>query len=322
MYELIRANKIKSVILVVLIGSLLLLLGFTLGEYFFPGGGIFGLGAATILWATMSSVTYFSGDRVLLAASRAKPLQKHQNPRLFNVVEEMSIAAGLPMPKIYVIHDSAPNAFAAGRSPEKATIAVTTGLLEKLNRDELQGVIAHEMSHIKNRDVLFMTMIGVMVGVIVLMCDAYFRHLFIFGSRSRRDREEREGQPLIALLALVLAILAPIIARLMYLAISRRREYLADACAVELTRYPEGLASALEKIANDKEVLEVANRATAPMYIVNPIKSWEARARRFTSTHPPIEERIRILRTMVFGFTLDDYNRAYRQISGKNLLKK
>ncbi|NOZ20085.1 MAG: M48 family metallopeptidase, partial [Planctomycetes bacterium] len=240
---------------------------------------------------------------------------------LVNVVEEMAIASGLPVPKIYLIEDSAPNAFATGRTPETACVAITRGLLDKLNRDELQGVMAHEMSHIQNRDILFMTLAGIMLGVIVLLADFYLRHIWWTGGR-RRSRSGRGGggaQAIMIVVAILLAILAPIMARLLYFAVSRKREYLADASAAELTRYPEGLASALEKIAGDKEVLEVANRATAPMYIVNPIKPFEERARRFsglTSTHPPLKDRVAVLRSMAGGYSLAEYQSAWQQTTG------
>jgi len=320
MFEQIRANKIKSGLILGGMALLLVSVGYAAGEYLAPGGGVVGLIGAGVLWAVMAATSYFAGDRMLLGMSHARPITKTEDQRLLNVVEEMCIASGLPMPKVYVIDDSAPNAFATGRKPEKASIAVTSGLLSKLSRDELQGVVAHEMSHIKNRDVLFMMIAGIMLGVIVLICDFYIRRMFWFGTPRRRGRGRGGGQGVLMLVAILLAVVAPLIARLMYLAISRRREYLADASAAALTRYPEGLASALEKIANDQEVLEAANRATAPMYIVNPIKAWEKRARSLTSTHPPIHERIRILRSMGHSFALADYERAYCSTTGKKRL--
>jgi heat shock protein HtpX len=203
------------------------------------------------------------------------------------------------MPAIYVIDDSAPNAFATGRDPEHASVAITTGLMEKLSRDELQGVMAHELSHVGNRDILFATMVGIMVGSIVLIADFFLRS-FIWGGGRRRSRDSRGGGggAILVLIALLFAILAPLFAKLLQLAVSRQREYLADASAVKLTRYPEGLASALEKIARDREVLEVANRATQHLYIVNPIKPFEKRAKSLFSTHPPLEERVARLRSM------------------------
>lgn len=268
-----------------------------------------GLGIAGALTAVLSLVAYFAGDRVVLGVSGARRLQKHMDPQLFNVVEEVAIAAGIPPPSIYVIDDTALNAFATGRKPETASVAVTRGLRQKLSRDQLQGVIAHEISHIRNRDTLYLTMVGVMVGVVAMLCDAFLRRTF-WGPPGRRalarsgrhySGGSRSGggvQVVFILLALLLAILAPVFARLLQMAVSRQREYLADSSAAELTRYPEGLAQALEAIASDTEILEVANRATQHLYIVNPIRPFEARASALLSTHPPVEERVRRLRSM------------------------
>jgi heat shock protein HtpX len=230
--------------------------------------------------------------------SRAKRIEKKDAPQLFNVVEELSIAAGLPMPAVYVIDDTAPNAFATGRDPEHSSVAITTGLMQKLNRDELQGVMAHELSHVGNRDILFATMVGILVGSIALLSDFFLRSLWLGGGRRRKKSGGGQADAIIMVIGLVFAILAPVFAKLLQLAVSRQREYLADATAAKITRYPEGLASALEKIAGDKEVLEVANRATQHLYIVNPIKPFEKRAKGLLSTHPPIEERVARLRAM------------------------
>jgi heat shock protein HtpX len=212
-----------------------------------------------------------------------------------------------------VIEDSAPNAFATGRDPEHASVAVTTGLLEKLNREELQGVIAHELSHVGNLDIRFALLVGVLVGSVALIADMFLRHAFWFGGGRRgRDREGGgAGQGLLFVLALVLAVIAPLIARLVQMAVSREREYLADASGVELTRNPVGLESALAKIAGDHEVLEVANRSTQHMYIVNPIKKFEERAQGLFSTHPPIRERINRLRSLRGAPPLDEVTGAY-----------
>ncbi len=236
---------------------------------------------------------------MVLAASRAKEITHDDAPLLYNVVEEMTIAAGLPMPKVYIIDDSAPNAFATGRDPEHASVAVTSGLLKKLDRDELQGVIAHEMAHVGNFDIRYAMLVGVLVGTTVLISDFFLRGLWFGGGRGRGGG----GLPQVIMLivAIALAILAPLFARLLQLSISRQREYLADATAVQLTRNPKGLADALQKISGDREVLEAANRATAHLYIVNPIKKFEKRAKGLFSTHPPIEERIEILRQMETG---------------------
>ena len=323
MYEQIRANQIKSSLLIAGMATLMVLLGFAIGEASGSGGGVVGVGIALIIWFIMVAVSTFGGSSMMLAMSQAKPIEKADHPQLFNVVEEMSVASGLPMPKVYIIEDSAPNAFATGRSPETAAVAITRGLLDKLSRDELQGVMAHEMSHVRNRDIKFMTIAGIMLGVVVLLADFYLRHLWWTGGRRRRSRSDQGqggAQAIMLVIAIVLAILAPILARLLYFAISRKREYLADASAAELTRYPEGLASALEKIAGDKDVLEVANRATAPMYIVNPIKPTEERARRFSglaATHPPLQERVKILRSMGGAFSLGEYQSAWQKATGK-----
>jgi heat shock protein HtpX len=203
------------------------------------------------------------------------------------------------MPAVYVIDDTAPNAFATGRDPAHASVAITTGLMQKLSRDELQGVMAHELSHVGNRDILYATMVGILVGSIAMMSDFFLRSFFWGGGRRRRSDGEGGVAGLVLLVvAIALAVLAPICAKLLQLAVSRQREYLADASAAKLTRYPEGLASALEKISGDREVLEVANRATQHLYIVNPIKPFEKRASSLFSTHPPIMDRIARLRAM------------------------
>jgi heat shock protein HtpX len=241
---------------------------------------------------------------MVLAASRAKEITHEDAPVLFNVVEEMTIAAGLPMPKVYIIEDSAPNAFATGRDPEHASVAVTSGLLEKLDRDELQGVIAHEMSHVGNFDIRYAMLVGVLVGTTVLISDFFLRGLWFSGGARGGGRGGGGGGPIqlvMIVVAILLAILAPLFARLLQLSISRQREYLADATAVQLTRNPKGLADALQKISGDREVLEAANRATAHLYIVNPVKRFEKRAKGLFSTHPPIEDRIEILRSMETG---------------------
>jgi heat shock protein HtpX len=232
----------------------------------------------------------------VLAASQAHEVGEADAPQLINVVRELAIAADVPMPRVYVIDDSAPNAFATGRDPRHASVAVTTGLLEKLDRLELEGVIAHEMSHIKNFDTRLATVTTVLVGLVVLMSDWFQRSMF-WGRRRGREEGDR-GNGIIVLIGLALAVLSPLFAQLLRLAISRNREYLADASAAMLTRYPEGLASALEKISADPEPLEVANKATAHMYIINPLREWGGWANSLFSTHPPVEERVRRLRTV------------------------
>jgi len=305
----------------VLMVVVLLLLGYIIGLGFFgPKGGFFGLMIATAVWLVLALVSFSSGDQILLAASKAKPVTHDVHPQLFNVVEEMKIAAGLPaMPKVYIINDPAPNAFATGRSPKTASVAVTAGLLGRLNRDELQGVIAHETSHIVHRDILYVTLAGIMLGAIVLLSQVFLRGMFyssMMGSRRRYSGGGKGGgqaQIVMLIIAIVAAILAPILAYLLYFALSRKREYLADAGAVRLTRYPEGLASALEKIANDPSPqIAAANKVTAPMYITNPFKrKGQRKLSDLTSTHPPISERIRILRNITQGASFKNYSDAY-----------
>jgi heat shock protein HtpX len=214
------------------------------------------------------------------------------------VVQEMALAAGVPMPKVYVIEDSAPNAFATGRDPNHASVAITSGLLQKLDREELQGVLGHELSHVRNFDIRFGLLVAVLVGSIALLADMFLRFTWFGGGRSRNDRNGGGAAAIVFVLAIVLAILAPIFARLVQLAVSRQREYLADASSVELTRNPHGIERALAKIAADQDVLEVANRATAHLYFTNPIKKFEARASSIFSTHPPIVDRINRLRQL------------------------
>jgi heat shock protein HtpX len=325
MWELIRANKRNSIVLMAIMAAVLLLLGFVIGLGFFGAeGGFFGLMIATVIWIVLTLISFSSGDQILLASSKAKLVTHDVHPQLFNIVEEMKIAAGLPaMPKIYIINDPAPNAFATGRKPETASVAVTAGLLARLNRDELQGVIAHEISHILHRDILFVTLAGIMLGSIVLLSQVFLRGMFyssMMGSRRRYSSGGKGGgqaQIVMLVIAIVAAILAPIMAYLLYFALSRRREYLADAGGARLTRYPEGLASALEKIANDPSPqLAAANKVTAPMYIANPFKKKKQRKLSdLTSTHPPISERIRILRNMTHGASFKDYSNAFANVT-------
>ncbi len=296
----IATNRRNTYLLVALISLLLLALGAALGLFWnSPGSGI---GIAILAAFFLGTFSYYQGDQLILRYSHARQIAKHDNPQLFNVVEEMAIAAGLPLPQIYLIEDEAPNAFATGRDPEHASLAITTGLLKKLNRDQLQGVMAHELSHVQDRDILYTMMVGVLAGSIVLLSDYVTRYLFWTGGgslRRRGNRERSQANALLMALGLVLIILAPLIARLVQLAVSRQREYLADASAAKLTRYPEGLASALELIANDSHELRVANRATAHLYVVNPFRNRKLAERNSVfDTHPPLKERIRRLREL------------------------
>jgi len=306
-----------------LMAAALLLLGYIIGIAFAgPNGGWFGLIIAAAIWIILTLISFSGGDQILLASSKAKQITHDVHPQLFNIVEEMSIASGLPMPKVYIINDPAPNAFATGRTPQTASVAVTAGLLGRLNRDELQGVIAHEMSHILHRDILFVTMAGIMLGSIVLLSQVFLRGMFyssMTGSRRRCSVGGRGGgqaQLIMLVIAIAAAILAPIMAHLLYFALSRRREYLADAGGARLTRYPEGLASALEKIANDPAPqLASANKVTAPMYIVNPFKKKGMKLSDLSSTHPPISQRVKILRSMTHGASFKDYSNAYSNLT-------
>lgn len=265
--------------------------GFGYGEI----GGLGIVGFALIAAGIMNIISYYYSDKIVLGVSGAKPLNHDGNKEIYHLVENLGIAAGLPTPKIYLIDDSAPNAFATGRDPKHAAIALTSGIVAKLNKQELEGVIAHELSHVGNRDTLLMAVVAVLVGTVALLSDFFLRSMWFGGDR---DREDKNG--LFVILAIVVAILAPIVAILIQLAISRRREFLADASAILLTRYPRGLENALLKISSDKEPLEVANRGTAHMYIINPLKGSQAVGflAGLFNTHPPIASRIKALQEM------------------------
>lgn len=300
-------------------GVLLLLVGYSLGLAFFDSGTA-GLVIALVVWAIMNLVAFFQGDSILLSISGARKISRDDHPRLYNVVEEMSIASGLAkVPDIYIIDDPALNAFATGRDPNHAAVAITSGLLQKLNRDELQGVIGHEIAHINNRDIRLMAISAVLLGTIVILAWYASRFLFYGGAMRGRRSSSRGGgggggaQLIILAVGIILMILAPIFAQLLYFAVSRKREYLADASSALYTRYPEGLASALEKLAASSIGVKTANKATAPMYIVNPFRRKDMSLSDLTSTHPPIAERVRILRSMG-GASYAEYERAYRQI--------
>jgi len=308
---------------------ILLFLGFFIGLAI--GSWVAGLIIALLVWGIMTLIAFFQGDSIILSMAHAKKITPADNQRLFDVVEEMKIASALEkMPDVYIIDDPALNAFATGRDPNHSAIAITSGLLQILNRDELQGVIGHEISHIKNRDVRLMSLLTVLLGTIVIL--AWYAWMFAFlgaanrsgGSSSRNKRGSGGGgnggiQIFVALIAILLAILAPIFAQLIYFAVSRKREYLADASSALYTRYPEGLASALEKLSRSETPLKSANKATAPMYIINPFKKKGMSLSDLTSTHPPTAERIRILRSMAGG-SYADYEKAYEQSKGKGLI--
>ncbi len=283
--------------------------------YINPGGSI-GAGVAVAIWLIMALVALVGGDSVLLHTAGAYRIEKENAPRLWNVVEEMTIASSLgAMPRVYIIEDDAPNAFAVGRNPEKAAVAVTSGLLKRLTRDELQGVIAHEVGHIRNLDVRFMTLAAVMVGSIVLLSEVFMHYLWFGGGRRSSSRKGGgQAQIILLVVGILAAILAPVVARMLYFACSRRREYLADASAAQFTRFPDGLASALQTISAQPLAEKKVSRTMAPLYIINPLQSRAAVG--LFSTHPPTHERVKILRSMGGRAGFNDYEEAYRKVHG------
>jgi heat shock protein HtpX len=289
-YEQIRSNKRRTVFLIFTFAVLVVLLGWVLGvEFDNPNLGII---IATIVATIMTLVGYFRGDKVALQSAGAKKVDKSEVPDLVRMVENLSITAGVPTPDVYVINDPSPNAFATGRDPEHSAVAVTTGLMRLLEKNEIEGVIAHELSHIKNYDIRVMTLVVVLVGVVMMLAD-WLTHSFFWGDN------DRPNNAWFAILGIVLAIFSPIAAQLIKLAVSRSREYMADASAVLLTRYPEGLAGALEKIAKHDKPLKNANHATAHLFLANPFDPHvKKRFERMVSTHPPIEDRIERIRQM------------------------
>ena len=296
-HTLIARNKRNSVFLMAGFFVFFVAMGLLIGAVWGGGDMTFSVIVAAVAAGVafiMMLFSYYGGASAVLGIARAKEIVKSDDPQLFTVVEELAIAAGTPMPKVYLIDEDAPNAFATGRNPERASVAITRGLMEKLDRDELQGVMAHELSHVRNYDIRMAMLMAVMVGAMVLLCDVFLRSMWWGGGRRRRGSREGGGalQIILLVVGLLLAILAPLLARMIQMAMSRQREYLADASAVELTRNPEGLAGALAKISGDPEVLEVANRATAHMYIVHPIKQFEKRASGMFDSHPPTRERV------------------------------
>lgn len=295
-YSQINANKFKTWLIVALFVIFITTVVYIYGKSL--GDGLFFAGIALIISGIISFSSYYYSDKAILAMSNAQRIQKKDNPELFRIVENLCIGEGVPMPKIYIINDSAPNAFATGRDPKHAVVSVTTGILDKLNKSELEGVIAHELSHIKNFDIRLMSIVVILVGFVALLANFFMRSLWFGGERRGKDQNRMQG--IFLIIGLVLAILSPIIATLIQLAISRKREFLADASGVLLTRYPEGLASALQKIGKDKEPLRAANNATAHLYIVNPFKGKDINnwLSGLFNTHPPIEERVKILRSM------------------------
>jgi heat shock protein HtpX len=295
MYDAQAQNRWRTVLLIAAFTLIVVAVAFVFGDIF---GGSTGAGVAFIPLAVAFSAgsslfSYFAGDKLVLAQSRAREVPEGEEKVLRDVVETLALGLGIPAPKVYVIEDPAPNAFATGRDPKHASVAVTRGLLDTMDRSELEGVIAHELSHVGNRDIRVMLLVTVLVGTVALLSDWLLRSMW-WGGRSR-DRDRNSGGGILLIVGLVLAILTPVIATLIQLAVSRQREYLADASGAFLTRYPEGLANALRKIAADQHVLTVANKATASLYIANPLKDHPFQFDQLFDTHPPIEERIKRL---------------------------
>jgi heat shock protein HtpX len=299
-FQEVASNKFRSVILMAVFIAMIAVLGAAFGFYY--GSIWFGVALACVAAMFYSLIMWFSGDSMILSMSGAKPVSREQNPHLYHTVEGIAIAAGLPTPKAYIINDTALNAFATGRDPKHASICFTSGILNKLSREELEGVIAHEMSHVGNFDIRFMMLTVVLVGVVTLMSDFLLRS-FLWGGKSNEKRDAGQLGIILILVGLVLAILSPIIAQLVKLAISRKREFAADANAAILTRYPKGLANALRKISSDPDPLvDTANKATASLYISSPFrrtgKGSGGALANLWSTHPPISERIKRLEEM------------------------
>jgi heat shock protein HtpX len=298
LYEQIAANKRKTFLLIFGFVVFLFLVGAAFN--FLLKGGIAGIAIIAVIVIVSSVVSYFNSDKVALAISHAKPADPQQYARLYNLVEGLCIASGLPMPRLYIIEDDAPNAFSTGRNPKHAAVAVTTGLLAKMNRVELEGVLAHELSHIRNYDILVMTLTVTMVGMIALLSDFFLRFMFFGGER--RDDSNNPLGAIFAIFGFMLLIFAPIIAYIMQFAVSRRREYLADASGAQLTRYPPGLISALEKLKADTTSIHSASKATAHLWIEEPLdketKKGPGRLNHLFDTHPPLDDRIRALQAM------------------------
>ena len=295
-YEQVDRNKRKSALIIAFFVAFIALVAWVLGEA--SGYGLSWVGLALIFSCLVSFFSYYNSDKIILAISKARPASRKKDFKFYTVTENLCLATRLPLPKLYVIDDSAPNAFATGRDPGHAVVCATTGLIDKLDRTELEGVIAHELSHIKNYDIRVMSLVTVLVGLVTLLADWFLRATY-WGRG--RDNDRNQVKVVIFVVGVVLALLSPLIANLIKLAVSRRRELLADASAVKITRFPQGLARALEKISHDREPLEAANKATAHLYIANPLKNRHDSIGWFAglfNTHPPVSERIRALRQM------------------------
>ncbi len=297
MYNQIDSNKRKTVILIALFTAVLIFIGWTVGQT--TGAGYSPIFIAAIVSFFMSIGGYFYGDKLALSTSGAKgPLVSTENPYVYRMVENLSITAGVPMPKVYIINDPAINAFATGRNPQHASVAITTGAIEKLENEELEGVIAHELSHIKNYDILVMTIVIILVGLAALLSDWFIRIRFWGGSKNDSNNGGNQLQTVLMIVGVILLILSPIIGELIKLAVSRKREFLADASGALLTRYPDGLANALEKISQENRPTQKATNATAHLYFSNPFSGGKHAFAKLFATHPPIEERIAALRSM------------------------
>jgi heat shock protein HtpX len=311
-----RNSFLIALAVVIFLGAFGFVIGFSIGygsgdEVAF---GIIALVIAVGIGTMQALFSYFSGDKLVLASSHAREISQEQAPALYDVVTEMAISAGVPMPKVYIIDDPSPNAFATGRDPQHASVAVTTGLLQKMTREELQGVLGHEMSHVRNYDIRFTLIVGVMVGALALLAGFFLRYTFWFGGGRRGNNRDGGGFALaMLLLGLVMAVVSYVFGALVQMAVSRQREYLADASSVELTRNPHGLESALAKLASDNEPLHSVNGATQHLYIVNPLKKLGGGSALF-STHPPIVDRINRLRQLTGEAPMDPAET--RQLTG------
>ncbi len=295
-YDHIQKNKRSTVIIITLFVVIISLIGFSIGEIYDPGYGLFYTGIALIFSGVSGFVSFYNSDKIVLAISRAKEVPFEANPYLHNLVDNMCIASGLPKPKIYMIDDTAMNAFSTGRDPQHSVICFTSGIVDQLEKRELEGVVAHELSHIQNYDIRLMSIVSILVGTVTLMADWFTRGSLYGGRKRSSSRGGSEISGIILLIGIIFLVLSPLIATLIKLAVSRKREFLADSSAAMMTRYPQGLANALRKLSQDKEILEAANGATAHMYISNPLRGKYLS--QLFNTHPPIEERIRRLETM------------------------
>ncbi|MBI5254451.1 M48 family metallopeptidase [Candidatus Falkowbacteria bacterium] len=294
MYNQIDSNKRKSIFLIFIFFILIAGIGYILSRVL--NYGYSPLVIAVVISMFMVGISYFAGDKIALISAGAKSIGKEENPYVYRIVENLCITAGLPTPKIYIINDPAPNAFATGRNPEHSSIAITTGLIQTMENEELEGVIAHELSHVKNYDVRLATLVVVLVGALSIIADMFLRS-FLFGGR--RSNNNKNGNGILAIIGIILIILSPIIGQLIQLAISRKREFLADASGALMTRYPEGLARALEKISQYKQPMQRFSNATAHLFFTNPYFSSKKFLSSIFSTHPPIEQRIQALRNMI-----------------------